>query len=194
MILDDRMIALKDGRSALLRSPCEQDAEKLLAFLKKASGETEFLLRYPEEWTMTVEQERAWASRVRASQDVLCVTCFVDGEVAGNAEIAIRGGMKVAHRAVVTIAICREYWNLGIGTAMFEAMLAAAQGRGIELVELEYMEGNDRGRRLYEKFGFRAVCEKPNMYKLKDGTYRGEIHMQLDLRRGAANHTTSKKE
>ena len=49
------------------------------------------------------------------------------------------------------------------------------------LVELEYMEGNERGRRLYEKFGFRIVAEKPNAYRLRDGSMRSEIHMQKYL-------------
>jgi ribosomal protein S18 acetylase RimI-like enzyme len=59
--------------------------------------------------------------------------------------------------------------------------LDAAQEKGVILVELEYMEGNERGRRLYEKFGFKIVAEKPNTYRLRDGSMRGEIHMQKYL-------------
>ena len=35
---------------------------------------------------------------------------------------------------------------------------------------------------VYEKFGFRVVAEKPNAFKLKDGTYRSEFYMQKYLR------------
>ena len=49
MVYEDTEILLKDGRKALLRSPCEDDAEEMLRFIKKASGETDFLLKYPEE-------------------------------------------------------------------------------------------------------------------------------------------------
>ena len=48
--------------------------------------------------------------------------------------------------------------------------------------ELEFIKGNDRARHLYEKFGFRVVSEKPNAFKLKDGTYRNEFYMQKYLR------------
>ncbi len=48
-------------------------------------------------------------------------------------------------------------------------------------MELEFIEGNDRARYLYEKCGFHVVCEKPNAYKLKDGTYRSEFYMQKYL-------------
>ncbi len=60
MVYEDTEILLKDGRKALLRSPCEDDAEEMLRFIKKASGETGCPLKYPEEFsTFTLEQEKA---------------------------------------------------------------------------------------------------------------------------------------
>lgn len=75
----------------------------------------------------------------------------------------------------------REYWGLGIGSALFEQFLALARQRSVEIVELAYMEGNERGRRLYEKFGFAPVGEVPRAYKLADGSYRSEVLMQKNL-------------
>lgn len=75
----------------------------------------------------------------------------------------------------------KDYWNLGIGSAMFEELVAAAQKRGTEIMELEFIEGNERAQRLYEKFGFRVVSERPNAFKLKDGTHLSEIYMQKYL-------------
>lgn len=181
MLFGEKKIVLKDGRTAILKTPCVEDAENLLRYIKKSCGETEFLARYPEEWTITVEQEEAWVNRLRSSPDSLGITCYVDGEVVGNGEIGFRSGIKTAHRATLMLAIVQAYWGLGIGSAMLEELIAAAQARGVEIVELEYMQGNERGRRLYEKFGFRQVAEKPNAYKLKDGSYRSEIHMQKYL-------------
>ncbi|MGN1048797.1 MAG: GNAT family N-acetyltransferase, partial [Eubacteriales bacterium] len=109
------------------------------------------------------------------------ITCYIDGEVAGNCEISFMSGIKKSHRAVIGIAILRDYWNLGIGSAMFEELVAAAQKRGIEIMELEFIEGNERAKHLYENFGFRVVSERPNAIKLKDGTYLSEIYMQKYL-------------
>ena len=103
----------------------------MLNYIKKSCGETEFLARYPEEWNITVEQEEAWVNRLLGSSpDTLGITCYVNGEVAGNCEISFRGGMKNSHRATVAIAILKDFWNLGIGSAMFEELIAAAQKRG----------------------------------------------------------------
>ena len=48
---------------------------------------------------------------------------FIDGKIAGNCEISFRSGVKVAHRAVIAIAILEKYWNLGIGSAFFTEIL-----------------------------------------------------------------------
>ena len=181
MIFDEKKIKLKNGKTAVLKSPCVEDAEKLLNYITKACGETEYLLRYPEEWNISVEQEKGWVNRIRSSPDALGITCYVEDKVAGSCEISFRGGIKTSHRATLAIAILRDYWNLGIGSAMFEELIAAAVRRGAEILELEFIEGNNRARRLYEKFGFRVVSEKPNAFKLKDGSYRKEFYMQKYL-------------
>lgn len=181
MIFTEKQIKLKDGRTAALKSPCVEDAQKMLNFIKKACGETNFLLRYPEEWNISVEQEEAWVKRIRTSPDTLGITCYVDGQVAGNCEISFMGGIKTSHRASVAIALLEDYWNLGIGSAVFEELIAAAKARGTEIMELEFIEGNDRARHLYEKYGFKVVSEKPNAFKLKDGTYLKEFYMQKYL-------------
>ena len=182
MIFEDKQITLKDGRIAIFKSPSIEDAEKLLYFIKKSCGETDFLVRYPEEYqNTTIAQEEAWVNSLRSSPDILGITCYVDGEVVGNSEISFRRNIKTSHRATIAIAILKDYWNLGIGSAMLAELIAAAQNHGTEIMELEFIAGNDRAKHLYEKFGFRVVSEKPNAFKLKDGTYLSEFYMQNNL-------------
>ena len=56
-----------------------------------------------------------------------------------------------------------------------------AKERGIEQLELEVMEGNDRAIRLYEKFGFERFGVRPNAIHLKDGTRLRELLMVKTL-------------
>ena len=181
MIFGEKIITLKDGRTAILKSPCVENAEMLLNYIKTCCSETDFLSRSPEEWDISVEQEAAWIERMRSSDDCLAITCYVDGKVAGNCELRFLKGIKISHRAGIGIAILKEYWNLGIGTSMFNEMIITAKNKGIEILELEYLEGNDRGKALYEKFGFETVCVRPCAVKLKNGTYKSEIFMQMYL-------------
>ena len=85
--------------------------------------------------------------------------------------------IKTRHRASVAIALKKEYWGLGIGAALFREMIAIAEERGLDHLELDYIEGNDRARCLYEKMGFQQIAEVPDAYRLKDGTSRKSILM-----------------
>ena len=183
MIFQPKEITLKNGAKAILKTPEISDAAGMLAYIKQACGETEFLLRTPEEWeSVTVEKEEKWVKSLRESGNTLAITCYIDSEIAGNCEISFRSGMKAGHRAVIAIAILEKYWNLGIGSAFFIEMIEAAKARdGIEIVELDFIEGNSRARALYEKFGFRITGMIPNAIKLRDGSYKSEYQMQLIL-------------
>ena len=91
MVYEDTEILLKDGRKALLRSPCEDDAEEMLRFIKKASGETDFLLKYPEEFsTFTLEQEKAFIRGDYDNPNGMMIAFIVEGKIAGNCQIAFR--------------------------------------------------------------------------------------------------------
>ena len=59
MKIEDMHFKLKDSRDAIIRSPRAEDVEGILAYLIKSAGETDFLLRYPEEWEqLTYEKEK----------------------------------------------------------------------------------------------------------------------------------------
>ena len=181
MIFEKKTITLKNGHTAILRNPSPEDAKELLGCIIQACGETDHLARYPEEWNMTVEQEEAWIQRINDSASTLSILCQVDDEIAGSCEIRFLGGIKTGHRATLAISLLQKFWGLGIGTAMFVELLEAAKSHGTEILELEFVEGNQRAQKLYEKFGFKVISERPNMHKLKDGSYRKEIYMQKYL-------------
>ena len=130
MVFKETEFKLKDGRAALLRSPREDDAEEMLQFIKKASGETDYLMRYPEEYAdFTLEQEKGFLNGAYRSDNAMMIACVVDGRIAGNCQISFCTGMKDRHRASAAIAILREFWNLGIGTRLFEEMFRIAGER-----------------------------------------------------------------
>ena len=181
MLFERKEIQLKDGRTALFRSPEGEDALEMLQYLRDCSSETEFVVRYPEECPVAAEQEVAFLEGVNRSPDNVMIVCIVDGKIAGNCHLAFHGRMKTKHRGNVAIALRKKYWNLGIGQAMFREMIAIAEKQGISQLELAYIEGNERAKHLYEKMGFVQVAEHPDAFRLKDGTLRKEIFMMRKL-------------
>ena len=184
MIIRDIDFTLKDGRKALIRNPRDEDIEGMLDYLYVSSGETEFILRYPEECgKYTPEGEKALFDRVNASDHEAMLVCLVEGRIAGNCNIVWSNGIKVRHRASVAIALLREYWNQGIGTRMFQELIRIAEtNENILQMELDFVEGNSRARALYEKMGFRITGVRPNAIRLKDGTLLNEYSMIREIR------------
>lgn len=181
MIYPQKTIRLKGNQRAEFRSPTAADAADMLHYLKTCAQETEFILRYPEECVETPEQEAEYLERVNQSETDVMIAAFVNGVLAGNCQLMMNKRLKTKHRAMVAIGLVQQYWNMGIGTAMFREMIAIAKENGVSQLELEYIEGNDRARHLYEKMGFVAVAEHPNAVQLKDGTMRKEILMIKQL-------------
>ena len=181
MLYPTTTITLKNGRQATFRSPRKEDAAELLNYLRKTAEETDFVLRYPDEIAMTVEQEESFIERINQSENSYMILCLVDGRHAGNCSMQFHDKRKVRHRGEVAIALVKEFWGMGIGTFMFEEMIRIAQEQGKTQLELGMVDGNERGLALYRKMGFREYGRLPNAFHQKDGSMRDEILMVREL-------------
>lgn len=185
MIINDIKYTLKDGRCAVIRGPKDEDVQGMLDYLYISAGETDFILRYPEECSKyTAESEKAMFDNINKADNEAMLVCVVDGKVAGNCQIAWNDGIKTRHRASVASALLSEFWNQGIGTRLFQELIRIAEdNQNIMQMELEFVEGNSRARALYEKMGFRITGVKPNAIRLKDGTLLNEYSMIREIKR-----------
>ena len=181
MIFETKEIRLKDGRTAILRSSTPADAAEMLLHLEATAAETPFMLRSPGENTMTVEQEARYLQDCLESEDRYMILCMVDGKIAGSCQLARRNRVKNRHRASVAIGLNKEFWGLGIGTAMFGELIAVGKNWDLMQLELEVIEGNDRAMALYKKMGFEVTGFIPNAIRMPDGTYAKEYQMVKPL-------------
>ncbi len=180
---EPRTCTLKDGRTLLLRGPEEADAAELLRYMVDTAQETRNILRTPEEAAeMTLEKEAAFIRGVNESPHDLMICAFVDGHLAGNCHVSYGWKTRVCHRGSVAIALRKAYWGLGIGTVLMQAMTDQARLWNLHHLDLEYVEGNERARRLYEKAGYREVYVNPDAIRLEDGTLLALVGMQLPLK------------
>lgn len=179
----EKAVTLKDGRSLTLRSPEEADAEGMLAYLRKTAGETDHLLRTPEEVTLTPEEEKAYLRGVLDSPRSMMICAFSGPEPIGCVSFRPAGDrQRVRHRAECGIALFRDYWGLGLGSLLMREMLREAGNAGYEQMELTVYADNGRAIRLYERLGFRAWGRRLNACKMPDGTWRDDLLMGLFLK------------
>ena len=180
MRIKEDTIQLKDHQ-LFFRSPEEKDAEMLLEYLKTTCGETRFLVKEPEEITMTLEEEVQFIRRQNESGDSLMILGFLDGEYVGNCSLMGMGASRYRHRASMGIALFQKYTGMGIGKAMIEKLFSIAREKKIEQIELEVVADNERAISLYKKMGFEICGTMPRNMKYKDGTYADAFWMMKRL-------------
>lgn len=178
----EQTLTLKNGQTALFRVPDPpQDAEAALECFRASCGETNFLSLGKDEVSLTAEDEMHYLKSALESPDRLMLMCFVDGRMAGNAQLMRLSTCKTRHRGVLMIGLRREFWGLGLGTALFRTLMEQGKRMGLAQLELEVLEGNERAIALYRKMGFSVMAEHPDAFRTPDGQSHKAIFMRCVL-------------
>ena len=173
---------LRDGRKLCLRNGDAPDGEAALAVFNETHAETEYLLSYPEESSMTAGQEAEFLAQKAQNPREIEILAFVDDRLAGTAGIdAVGSQCKLQHRAEFGIGILQEYWGLGIGYALTEACIDCARQAGYLQLELDVVAENARAMALYKKLGFVEYGRNPRGFRKKDGAFQELVYMRKEL-------------
>lgn len=181
MIWEKRRLQL-GSRELLLRTAEESDARMLLQYLKKTSGESPFLVREPDEITLSVEEERRFIRSQNESDASLMLLGFLDGQHVGNCSLMGLQPRRYRHRAEIAIALYQQYTSMGIGKIMLRELFSAAESKGFEQLELEVVADNKRAVAFYQKLGFEIFGTFPCNMKYRDNRYADAYWMMKRLR------------
>ncbi len=182
MLFEEISIKDKLGRTIVLRNARPEDASDLIQYLKVTSAETPYLIREPEEITITKESEEQFINAKIEDERELLLVAFVGDKHIGNCSLMSVGNYKrYSHRCDIAIALYQEYCGCGIGEAMLKTVFDVAKRVGYEQAELEVMSENKTAISLYEKLGFEKFGTFPNNMKYSNGSYMDAYWMMKKL-------------
>ena len=171
-------VMLRDGSAVTIRSAEPEDAPLMLQYMNIMLGETPFLLRTPEEFDYTPEEEVRVLSGRKNDPRSLMLAAERDGQIIACADISSHGAKsRVLHRGELGISVRKDFWRKGIGSALMERLIAFAARSGYEQIELTVLSRNKRALSLYLKYGFTVYGTRPHGMKYPDGTYDSEYLM-----------------
>ena len=177
-------IPLKDGRSCILRNGTAADGQAMLDIYVLTHAQTDYLLSYPDEVTMTALQEAQFLREKTDSENEIELLAEVEGRIVGAAGIAALGKKeKIRHRADFGIGIDQAYWGLGIGRALTRACIELARQAGYSQLELEAVADNAHALALYESEGFREYGRNPRGFRSRYTGWQELVYMRLELDR-----------
>ena len=171
-------VMLKDGMEATIRSVEPEDAPMMLHYIKNMLSETPFLLRAPEEFDYTPEEETRILARRKEEPRSLMLVVEAGDQIIASADICSHGAKsRLMHRGELGISVRKEYWRKGIGSALMERLLVFSAQSGYEQVELTVESKNERALGLYQKYGFTVYGTRPHGMKYPDGSYDDDYLM-----------------
>ncbi|MCU9811577.1 GNAT family N-acetyltransferase [Paraclostridium sp. AKS81] len=172
-------IKLKNGKTAILRSPIKEDAQAMIDYLNIIGGESDFITFGKNEFSMSVEAEQDYIERINSMDNSKNVLIIIEDEIIGIASITSVQKERMKHNGTLGISIRKKYWGIGLGSEIMAYLIDWAKSNKItKKINLLVREDNIRGVKLYKKFGF----EKEGLLK-KDicvnGVYYNTIAMGL---------------
>ena len=129
-------LKLRDGNACTIRSVEPDDAPLMLQYMKIMLGETPFLMRTPEELDYTPEEEAHILTNRKDDPRSLMLVAELDGQIIASADICSHGhNSRTLHRGELGIAVRKDYWHQGIGSALMERLITFAEHSGYEQIE-----------------------------------------------------------
>ncbi|QDS32663.1 GNAT family N-acetyltransferase [Brevibacillus brevis] len=172
---------LKSGQSVIIRLAELADAEALVAFIHRVSGETDNLSFGSQEWTVTPDEQKENIKRCLEAHNQLCLIAEVDGRVVGN--LTFRGGIRsrTQHVGEFGISVLKEFWGSGVGRLLLESLLEwAKRSKVIRKINLKVRSDNDSAIRLYKKLGFKEFGTLTREFMIED-TFYDCLYMGIEI-------------
>ncbi|MGL6105853.1 GNAT family N-acetyltransferase [Romboutsia sp.] len=172
-------VKLKNGETAILRTPTKEDAKAMIEYCNIVGGESDFLTFGENEFLISIEDEEQYIEKNNSMEDSKMVLAIINDEIAGIASITSLQKERIKHNGTLGISFRKKYWGIGLGNEVMSYLIEWAKSNGItKKISLLVREDNERGIKLYEKFGFEreGLLKKDNCV---NGIYYNTITMGL---------------
>lgn len=146
---------LKNGMKLLIRNAEEYDALEIVDMFKQMGGESENLTYGNNDYYFNEGQEKLFIRTMKERKNSIFIIAIIEGKIVGNLSFGTMQRGRLMHRGDMGISVLKEYWGLGIGSALLDYLLKWAEGGGvIKKIELQVRIDNKWAVELYLKRGF----------------------------------------
>lgn len=175
-------MTIRVNEHIIIREITPNDAESLIEYVKKVSGETNFLTFSPDEFKTTVEKEKNALKKYSVRDNCLAIIA-VDNENRVVGMLDFEGGAKsrTKHSGEFGITVLKKYWGKGIGRSMITYLIDWARDlRTIRKIDLKVRSDNSRGIKLYKNIGFVVEGEISRFFYI-NGVFYSVLCMGLKI-------------
>jgi RimJ/RimL family protein N-acetyltransferase len=169
---------IRGGVEIVIRSALPEDAEPQVAFAREMFRTSPMVLRLPEEFTMTVDEERTFIQAHLDAPTSLFLLATHTREIIGCASVDGQARRKIAHQAVIGMGIGEAWRGRGVGDALMRTIVAWGEANPtVEILTLGVYAANEHAVRLYRRHGFVEYGRLPRALRHPGGEEYENIDM-----------------
>ena len=171
-------VMLKNGENVIIRRAQTGDEDAYACVANACYRETRFLSRSAEDEPLSAKSLLGFIEDVALSEKEVLLVAVYEGRIVGFGQItACLNRVKMKHKCDLDISILKDFWHLGIGTALMSSLIGFAELAGYEQINLSVASDNERAISLYEKLGFEVTGREVHAMKHADGDYSDFVFM-----------------
>lgn len=187
-VFEAKQVSVADGKSVTLRSPEEDDAQRLIDYLDSVRRETPFLAVSPADPLPTLEAERAWVRGLREGLGVQ-IAADGEGEIIALCSVQMPAEQRLQHVGEIGMSIRAAWCGRGLGTLLMQELIAWAQAaEHVDVLTLSLHGDNTRALRLYQRSGFVIDGRRP-WHIMRNSVYVDQMVMSRWVGQSEAPHT-----
>lgn len=173
----------KDGRAFTIRRPAESEAEDLIHYSKILFASTDQVLTTPDEYVMTVAEEKTWINNFNQNPNALLLVAELAGQIVGLLFFAASPKKKNTHTGEFGVNVHPDFQGLGIGRLLIESLLQwARENATIEKVFLNVFDTNRNAIKLYTDLGFVEEGRHVKAIRQLSGEYVDVLQMYVETK------------
>ncbi|APB30735.1 GNAT family N-acetyltransferase [Vagococcus teuberi] len=138
-----------------LRQAIPSDAANLIQAIRFLNTETPYLVVSPHALNMSVDAMEHEIDYIFNQPNQFILLAFNQLDIIGIATIVSEEENCFKHVGELGITIKKEFWGLGLGTAMIQEMIELClESQIIKRIEINVQTRNTRAMSVYEQVGF----------------------------------------
>ena len=172
-----KTVTLRDGRTVVLRPLASGDSDKLYAFFQALPEEGRLFLRHDVRDPALV---RRWTAELNLESVVPLIAEKGDKIIAdGTLHIETHSWMR--HVGFIRLVIAETHRNVGLGTLIARELVAIAEQRSLEKLQVHVIDDDRRHIKLFQPLGFEKVAVLDGVVKDQNGENRNLAIMMSDV-------------
>lgn len=141
-----------------------KDIYEFMALTKYIDGETDFLGSAPNDPRPSHMQI---ISSIKSGRQIIMVAATQHGLIGHIGAFWRRGqSIRLKHCMNVGLGVAKDFWGMGVGNALMDAVEKRAKELGVVRMELEVMQHNVAAIALYQKRGYQIEGTKQKSIKI----------------------------